>query len=67
MTDEKRGAAARKARHLNALRRKAPAMVEALRELGYTVTAPQPSFTGIPEDNAADYDEDPARTWVVRP
>jgi hypothetical protein len=32
-------------------------MVEALRELGYTVIAPQPSFTGIPEDDAADDDE----------
>jgi len=36
-----RTAAARKARHLNALRRKAPAMVEALRELGYTVIEPK--------------------------
>ncbi len=57
-TPQDRTAAARKARHLNALRRKAPAMVEALRELGYTVITPQPSFTGIPEDDAADYDED---------
>lgn len=37
----KRTAAASKARHLNALRRKAPAMVEALRELGYTVISPE--------------------------
>lgn len=37
----KRTEAASKARHLNALRRKAPAMVEALRELGYTVIEPR--------------------------
>lgn len=54
---ESRTAAASKARHLNALRRKAPEYVAALRELGYTVIAPQPSFTGIPEDNAADHDD----------
>ena len=41
MTNSPRTAAASKARHLNALRRKAPAMVEALRELGYTVTEPE--------------------------
>ncbi len=40
-TPQDRTAAARKARHLNALRRKAPAMVEALRELGYLVIDPE--------------------------
>lgn len=43
-----RTAAASKARHLNALRRKAPEYAAGLRELGYTVTAPECGCTRNP-------------------
>lgn len=41
-TPQSRTAKASKARHLNALRRKAPLYIQALHELGYTVTEPDP-------------------------